>query len=80
MSMCLSGVLCEALEIDIDEIRPTAYLVKDLGMTAKKAEALKAGIAEYFDGLEVDLNATPTVGALLDKVVLNEFRGLRDEA
>jgi len=80
MSMSLSAVISEALEIDIDDIRPTAHFVRDLGMTPEKAQILNEGIAEYFDGLEVDLAATPTVGALLDKVVHSEFRRLEAEA
>lgn len=78
MTMSLSVVVADALEVDLDEVQTSSRLVQDLGMTPDKAVALKEGIAEYFDGLEIDLRATPTVGALLDKVVLNEFRGMGD--
>jgi hypothetical protein len=74
MSMSLMAVIAETLEVEIDEIRDEARLVEDLGMNAESRGEMEAMIADFFDGLEVNLNQTPTVAALVDKVVLSEFR------
>jgi len=76
MSMSLSVVVADALEVEIEDVSPKALLVEDLGMTADKAELIKEGIAEYFDGLEIDFTRVRTLQDLLDVVVLNEFRDL----
>jgi len=73
MSMTLSVVLADVLEVEIEEVGPEARLVEDLGMTPEQAERIKAGIAEYFDGIEVDFSSVHRLQDLLEIVVLSEF-------
>ncbi len=73
MGMSLMATIAESLAIDIDSIAEGNHLVNDLGMDSSGRQLLEAMIADIFDGLQVNLNTTPTVGALLDKVVMSEF-------
>ncbi|MEN8170630.1 MAG: hypothetical protein ABFS08_10450 [Pseudomonadota bacterium] len=73
MGMSLMAVIAESLDTDIDTIEETDYLVKDLHMNSEGKRQIELMIADVFDGLKVNLNTTPTVGALLDKVVMSEF-------
>lgn len=74
MSMALKAVVAEALHVELDEVEDDARLVEDLRMGAVEAAALRELVADTFDGCTVDLDATPTYGVLLERVVLNEFR------
>ncbi len=76
MSMALKAVVADALQADLDAIVDEARLVEDLRMGSSESVALKELLADTFDGIEVDLHQTPTVAALLDKVVYSEFKGL----
>jgi hypothetical protein len=80
MGMSLMAVIAESLDVDIDIVSESDNLSKDLHMDAAGKERLEAMIAEVFDGLKVNLNTTPTVGSLLDKVVMAEFAddGIRE--
>lgn len=73
MGMSLMAVVAEALDADIDTIEEGNHLVNDLHMDSAARQRLEAMIADVFDELQVNLNTTPTVGALLDKVVMSEF-------
>lgn len=73
MGMSLMAVVAESLDADIDDIAETTHLVRDLHMDSEGKQRLELMIAEVFDELQVNLNTTPTVGALLDKVVMSEF-------
>lgn len=73
MGMSLMAVIAESLQLDIDAIDETQHLTNDLQMDAAGKKRLEAMIAEVFDGLRLNLNTTPTVGVLLDKVVMSEF-------
>lgn len=74
MAMSLHAVIADALQVEIEDVEETSRLVQDLGMTPESAKALREEIADIFDGFDVDVRSTPTVGALLDRVVLNEFK------
>lgn len=76
MDMSLRAVVADALHTDIEAIREESRLVEDLHMGTRDEQELEAMIADIFDGLHVDVQETPTVAALLDKVVMQEFRGL----
>jgi hypothetical protein len=76
MGMSLRAVVAEALDADIDTIFDDSRLVEDLHMGANDEDELATMIADVFDGLHVDVHSTPTVGALLDQVVMKEFSGL----
>lgn len=80
MGMSLMAVIAESLEADIDTIDESKSLVRDLKMDGAGRERLEMMIADIFDGLRVNLNTTPTVGSLLDKVVMSEFaaEGVRE--
>lgn len=80
MGMSLMAVVAEALEAEIDEIDESSHLINDLQMDSSGRQRLEAMIAEVFDELQVNLNTTATVGALLDKVVMSEFAddGIRE--
>ena len=76
MSMSLKAVVATALHTDLEAVDEEDRLVEDLHMGERESEELEAMIADVFDGLHVDPHETTTFGALLDRVVLNEFRGL----
>lgn len=78
MSMALKAVVAESLGVDLDDIEESAHLVRDLRMTPATARELRELIAETFDGLNVNLDSTPTYGALLEHVVLREFCDVED--
>jgi hypothetical protein len=69
MRMSLLFLLSESLGVDAEEISGRARLVEDMQLDKFKAARLNELIAEYFDGLEIDLDDTPTVDSLLDKIV-----------
>jgi hypothetical protein len=76
MGMSLMAVIADALDTEIDNVTEEAHLVEDLNMDSSREEELEAMIEDVFDGLHVDVQSTPTVSALLDKVVMSEFQGL----
>ena len=76
MTMALKAVVAEALRVDLGEVVGEARLVEDLRMGPAGAAALKALIADTFDGIAVDLDQTPTFAVLLERVVLSEFNDL----
>lgn len=73
MGMSLKAVVADALHADIDTIFDDSRLVEDLHMSANDELELEEMIADVFDGLQIDVRKVPTVGALLDQVVLKEF-------
>lgn len=79
MGMALKAVVAEALHADLDDVSDDARLVEDLHMGRAEARVLQELIADTFDGIRVDLDETPTYAALLDRVVLSEFRDLGAE-
>lgn len=76
MSMALKAVVADALQADLDDVVEDARLVEDLRMGSAESQVLRELIADTFDGIEVDLRQTPTFSALLDRVVLSEFRDI----
>lgn len=76
MGMSLKAVVADALHTDIESIFDNSRLVEDLHMSANDEHVLEEMIADIFDGLQIDIQKTPTVGALLDEVVMKEFSGL----
>jgi hypothetical protein len=76
MGMSLMALVADALNADLEQVSEESRLVEDLHMDASGEEELEMMIEDVFDGLHVDVQATPTVSALLDTVVRNEFAGL----
>ncbi len=73
MLMSLTAAVAEALQVEFDAVTPGARLVDDLGMDRRKRAELEATIADFFDGLKLDLRRVVTVGSLFEQVVLREF-------
>jgi hypothetical protein len=69
MRLSLLILVSDTFDVDIDEVSGDARLVEDMKLDKIKANRLSNLIAEYFDGLQIDLNETPTVDTLLDKIV-----------
>lgn len=76
MGMSLMAVVADALHTDIENVTEEAHLVEDLHMDSASEEALEEMIEDVFNGLHVNVQKTPTVSELLDRVVLHEFAGL----
>ena len=76
MGMSLMAVVADALHTDIENVTEEARLVEDLHMDSVSEEALEEMIEDVFNGLHVNVQKTPTVSELLDRVVLHEFAGL----
>lgn len=79
MMMSLNAVVAEALACELGDAVPEADLVKDLGMDSGGAAALRGLVAEFFDGLEIDLGRARTVADLLDQVVYSAFEEVADQ-
>jgi hypothetical protein len=71
--MSLLFLLADTLEVEIEDIAGNARLVEDMKLDKTGADRLTALIAEYFDGLQINLDDTPTVDSLLDKIVANQI-------
>ena len=76
MGMSLKAVVADALNADIEDVNDHSRLVEDLHMSANDEVELEAMIADVFDGLHINVHETPTVAALLERVVTKEFSGL----
>ncbi|MCG6936855.1 MAG: hypothetical protein LJE83_01605 [Gammaproteobacteria bacterium] len=74
MRMSLLVLLSESLEIEAWELSGEARLVEDMKLDKAKAARLKREIAEYFDGLQINLDDTPTVDSLLEKIVETQMQ------
>ena len=73
MRMSMLILLSESLEIEIEEISGDARLVEDLKLDKTKKDRLNHLIAEYFDGLQINLKNTPTIDSLLEKIVATQM-------
>ncbi len=74
MDMSLNALIADTFEVEMDEIENALELRSDLGMQQNKADELKEGICEYFDGLEIDMQRIVTIGDLHKLVVDHEFK------
>lgn len=78
MSMSLMAVIADSLDVEIDEIQNSDYLVTDLKMNDTTKIILEEQISDIFDGLQLNLNHVDTVGTLLELVVYNEFKDVSE--
>jgi uncharacterized radical SAM superfamily Fe-S cluster-containing enzyme len=76
--MSLNSIISDVFNIDIDEIDPEMHLQDELNMDSDSQQELNESIAEYFDGLQIDLGSIGTLSELYEKVVENEFRKRTD--
>ena len=73
MSMTLNSAIAMVFDLDIDDIDLAMNFKIDLGMSAEQGIELKDMVAEYFDGIDVDLAELDTVEKLFDFVIHQEF-------
>jgi acyl carrier protein len=73
MSMSLNSLVADVFGLDPDEIDPELELRRDLHMDPAKASALRHQIADFFDGLQVNLRGVTTLGELFARVIEQEF-------
>lgn len=73
MRMSLLVLLSESLDTEVEDIACEARLVEDLKLDKAKTDRLKGLVAEYFDGLQVNLDDTPTIENLLEKIVATQM-------
>ena len=73
MSMTLNSAIAMVFDLDLDDIQLTMHLKQDLKMTEQQALELQEMVAEYFDGIELDLNELNTIEDLFDYVIHQEF-------
>lgn len=73
MTMSLNAIISEVFNIELDDIKGELSLISDLGMVSGSKNELSAYIAEYFDGLIVDLDSISTLNDLFDVVIEKEF-------
>ena len=73
MSMTLNSAIAMTFDKDLDDIELSMNFTKDLQMSDAQKLELEEMVAEYFDGLEVNLSEYPTVENLFDFVIHQEF-------
>jgi hypothetical protein len=69
MSTVLNAVVIEVFRMGLGDIRPELELQRDLRMTAAQRARLVDLVAEYFDGLRLEIGARTTVGDVYAQVV-----------
>jgi hypothetical protein len=74
MQMSVILFLSESLGIEFDEVSADTRLLEVMEFDRSKMARLHEFIAEYFDGLQINLYDTPTVGSLLDKIVDSQMQ------
>jgi hypothetical protein len=74
MRMSLMYLLSESFETEVEDVSASARLVEDMALDKPKAARLNELIAEYFDGIQINLADTPTVDSLLEKIVETQMQ------
>jgi hypothetical protein len=80
MTFGLDAVVFEVFGMEPTEIRPELRVYEDLGMTDAQAIELSELVAEYFDGVQLELTPMTTIGEIFDRVVEREFVGVPADA
>ena len=80
MTMSLNAIVADVFDVEPDELKRELRLREDLGMTDLQQSALAEMIAEYFDGVEVDLVNSATLGDIFEVVVDQEFKDIPESA
>lgn len=73
MSMSLNALISEVFDKDLEDLDGNLSLYEDLAMNAHQQQELGELIAEYFDGLSIDLTAINTLQELFDSIIEVEF-------
>lgn len=69
MATVLNAVVIEVFRMGRGDIRPELELQRDLRMTAVQQAQLTNLVAEYFDGLRLQIGAATTLGDLYAQVM-----------
>lgn len=73
MTMSLNSIIADLFNLELDEIKPELKLYEDLSMTPVQEADLEDAIAEYFDGLSINVKRVHSLNHLFELVVLSEF-------
>jgi quinol monooxygenase YgiN len=76
MTMSLDAIVLEVFGMGPDEVKPELRLYADLKMTDNQKNEFSDLVAEYFDGRQLELTRTTTLGDIFDCVVEQEFAGI----
>jgi hypothetical protein len=80
MTMSLNAIIADIFDVEPDELKRELRLREDLGMTDRQQVELAEMIAEYFDGVEVDLANSSSLGDIFEVVVDQEFKDIPEFA
>lgn len=80
MTISLNAIIADVFEVEPDELKRETRLRDDLRMTPQQQNQLSEMIAEYFDGIEVDLDGSECLGDIFEVVVEQEFREIPESA
>jgi len=80
MSMSLNALIAEVFEQDLEKLKKSLSLTRDLGMNELKQAELSHMIAEYFDDLNVNFAKIDTLEQLFQTVVEVEFEDIPENA
>ncbi|MFK8066651.1 MAG: hypothetical protein AB8D52_00225 [Gammaproteobacteria bacterium] len=78
MTMTVYSVISDILNVELEDIKPHSFLVKDLHMTDKTEKALRQSFMEMFDDLVVDLTSNSSVQTVVDQIIQDEFEELAE--
>lgn len=76
MTMSLNAIIADVFDVEPEELKRELRLREDLRMTLRQKEELREMIAEYFDGVEIDLENSKNLGDIFEVVVDQEFRDI----
>lgn len=80
MAMSLNAVIADVFALPPDEINLEMNLRQDLHMSEARAQQLTEQIADFFDGLRIDMSALQTIADLFERVVSEEFEAALQRA
>lgn len=69
MASVLNAEIMNVFGLRHSDIRPDLGLVADLGMNRPQQSRLTAFVAEYFDGLRLEIGAHTTLGDVYAQVI-----------
>lgn len=80
MAISLNAIIADVFEVEPDELKREMSLRGDLRMTPQQQMSLSGMIAEYFDGIEINLDGNECLGDIFEVVVEQEFRDIPESA
>lgn len=73
MTMSLNALISDTLDIDIDALDDSLDLRRDIGMQPAEEIKLAQAIAEYFNGLTINMEHITTIGDLHQSIIGHEL-------